>query len=297
MKDSITVIYIISDRRSGSTLLENILSKSVETVSVGELAMLKGHIEKEGPGNLWNWNCSCGKAIMQCEFWSKVLANIYDKKFETKINWPYKSMKAIYASLFPSRGKKVLPGLVQLKENIDTAEKLDASYLTIATVSGKKIIIDSSKDPIQALTLNTCKNIKAKFIWLSRDLRAITFSKLKHWYINKRSDKKPLETLTDSLFYKRVCQAVCKSFNKKNVIHINYEMLAVNPQKELDKICKKFGLQTFEAPKYLELLNNHTIAGTPGRFERKPITIDNSWEDFFKAHLLLNFLGKVFNAL
>ena len=59
MQKKITVIYIISDRRSGSTLLENILSKSNETVSVGELAMLKGHILKEGPGEIWNWNCSC----------------------------------------------------------------------------------------------------------------------------------------------------------------------------------------------------------------------------------------------
>ena len=48
-----TVIYIIADRRSGSTLLENMLSKSEEIISVGELAMLKGHILKEGPGEMW----------------------------------------------------------------------------------------------------------------------------------------------------------------------------------------------------------------------------------------------------
>ena len=50
MQEKTTVIYIISDRRSGSTLLENMLSKSEEIISVGELAMLKGHIYKEGPG-------------------------------------------------------------------------------------------------------------------------------------------------------------------------------------------------------------------------------------------------------
>ena len=48
--EKITVIYIISDRRSGSTLLENMLSKSEEIISVGELAMIRGHIYKEGPG-------------------------------------------------------------------------------------------------------------------------------------------------------------------------------------------------------------------------------------------------------
>jgi hypothetical protein len=111
MQKKIKVIYLISDRRSGSTLLENILSKSVETVSVGELAMLKGHIEKDGPGELWNWTCSCGQPIMQCEFWSEVLGNIYDDSFETKIKWPYKSLNALYTSILPARQKIIWFGL------------------------------------------------------------------------------------------------------------------------------------------------------------------------------------------
>src|SRR5881397_149559 len=74
-----TVIYIISDRRSGSTLLENILSKSSEVTSVGELAMLKGHILKQGPGERWNWNCSCGNSVMECVFWRSVLKDTYEK--------------------------------------------------------------------------------------------------------------------------------------------------------------------------------------------------------------------------
>ncbi len=43
-----TIIYVMSDKRAGSTLLENILSKSDETVSVGELALLKNHIFRQG---------------------------------------------------------------------------------------------------------------------------------------------------------------------------------------------------------------------------------------------------------
>jgi hypothetical protein len=46
MNNKPTIIYIMSDNRSGSTLLENILSKSDECFSVGELAMLKGHLLK-----------------------------------------------------------------------------------------------------------------------------------------------------------------------------------------------------------------------------------------------------------
>lgn len=297
MEHPVTVIYIISDRRSGSTLLENMLSKSDETVSVGELAMLKGHIVKQGPGEIWNWNCSCGNPVLQCLFWSKVLGTINENDFETKINWPYKSSKALWAALFPSIFKNNLNKFACNKKNTLTTSQLEAVYLSLSKVSGKKFIIDSSKDPVQALAVHKCKNIHVKIIWLSRDLRAITFSKLKRWKVNKRSDKKPLETLTDSFYYKRICQAAVKIVGAENCLKINYEPLAVNPQKELVAICSSFGIENYAAPEFMELSNDHTIAGTPGRFERKKIQADDSWKEFYKQHKLLNVLGKIFNVM
>lgn len=297
MQDKSTVIYIISDRRSGSTLLENILSKSTETVSVGELAMLKGHIIKEGPGEIWNWNCSCGKPVLECPFWSVVLKDIYTNEFETKITWPYKSSKALFAAIVPAVAKNNLLKFIHTKKNKKTIANLDAVYSSIGKISDKKFIVDSSKDPLQGLAINECTSVDAKYIFLSRDLRAITFSKLKRWKVNKRSDKKPLETLTDSFYYKKICSAVLKNVPLNNFIKVDYEALAANPQKELDIICGKFGLQKYTAPMYMELSDDHTIAGTPGRFEKKPIAADNSWKDFYKSNKVLNTLGKVFNSL
>ena len=297
MQNKTTVIYIISDRRSGSTLLENILFKSDEIVSVGELAMLKGHILKEGPGELWNWNCSCGKPIMQCEFWSKVLAEIYTDSFETKIEWRYKSLKILFTAVAPAIFKNFFWQFIYTKKNKQTIAQLNAVYTSIATASNKKFIVDASKDPLQALAITECKNVDVKFIWLSRDLRAITFSKLKRWKINKRSDKKPLETLVVSFYYKKICAAALKCIDKKNLIKINYNELAANPQKELNKICEKFGLEKYYAPQFMELFNDHTIAGTPDRFERKAIAADRSWENFFKQRKTLNILGEIFNSL
>lgn len=297
MEEKLTVIYIISDRRSGSTLLENMLSKSTEILSVGELAMLKGHICKEGPGELWNWHCSCGQPVMQCEFWSKVLNGIYDDNFETKITWPYKSVQMLISSFASISSKGTFNKFINTKKNKHTARVLNEVYKALRVVSGKKFVADSSKDPIQALAITKCADINVKLIWLTRDLRAITFSKLKRWKQNKRSDKKPLETLIDSYRYKKVCNAVIKNVAPENAIKISYEALALNPQQQLNNICTKFGLANYKAPEYMELNNDHTIAGTPGRFERKVIAADNSWKDFYKQHAMLNALGKIFNAL
>ena len=222
---------------------------------------------------------------------------MYDENFETKIRWPYKSFKILSACLVPFIFKRYLKNFIHTKKNTQTTEKLNVVYTAIHNVSGKKFIVDSSKDPIQALAVDECKNADAKFIWLSRDLRAITFSKLKRWKVNKRSNKKPLETLTDSFYYKKICAAALLCINKNNTIKINYEALAANPQKELDAICNKFGLQNYTAPEFMELSNEHTIAGTPGRFERKKIAADDSWKDFYVHHKMLNVSGKVFNSL
>ena len=190
MTEKITVIYIIADRRSGSTLLENMLSKSEEIISVGELAMLKGHIKKEGPGFLWNWNCSCSKPVLECEFWCKVLKDIYDNNFQTKARWPFKSVKISIASFFPRSACKTLFKFINTTNNIATINILNQVYKSVSEISSKKLIVDSSKDPMQALAVSKCKNVEAKFIWLTRDLRAITYSKMKRAAINKSSDKR-----------------------------------------------------------------------------------------------------------
>ena len=295
MEHKPTVIYIIADRRSGSTLLENILSKSDEIISVGELAMLKGHIFREGPGELWNWNCSCGKPIMGCEFWSQVVVKNLDETFETKILWPYKSLTV---PLFSSRITcKTLLKYIDTPKNIQTIETLKTLYETIKSISGKRFIVDSSKDPLQALAIHENRDIEAKFIWLIRDLRAVTFSKLKRWEVNKRSNKGPFETMLDSFSYNRLCGSVWRCIGQQGTLKLDYEAVAADPQETINSICTAFGLQRFSAPEFMELANDHTIAGTPGRFERKPIAADNSWKGFYKDKKILNALGKMFNSI
>jgi hypothetical protein len=297
MTEKITVIYIISDRRSGSTLLENMLSKSGEIISVGELAMIKGHIDKQGPGIFWNWSCSCGKPVLECEFWSKVLTNIYDENFQTKTKWPFKSLKITISSFFPRSACKTLWKFINTPKNFSTINTLNEIYTSVSAVSSKKIIVDSSKDPMQALAISKCKNVDAKYIWLTRDVRAITYSKMKRAKINKSSDKRGLRTLATTLFFKKLCASAIECLKNYDSLVVSYEALAANPQQELDKICNYFCLKNYTAPGFMELSNDHTIGGTPGRFERRPVAEDRTWEDFYTNKPILNALGKFSNRI
>ena len=211
------------------------LSKSEEIISVGELAMMKGHIDKQGPGVFWNWNCSCGKPVLECEFWSKVLNNIYDENFQTKTKWPFKSSKITVASLFPQSACKTLWKFINTKRNYATINILDEIYKSVSSISSKKIIVDSSKDPMQALAISKCKNINPKYIWLTRDARAITYSKMKRAKINKSSDKRGLRTLATTLFFKKLCASAIKCLKKYDSLIISYEALLQTHNRNLIK--------------------------------------------------------------
>ena len=302
MPDRCTVIYVMSDVRSGSTLLENILSKSDETVSVGEMALLKAHILRTGPGARWNWNCSCGLPPVECPFWKGALQNISVSapKFNTAVQWNYRSKKLFAGSVFSSFIKNKLSELNKKKINQDTVATNNQLYRNIFQSTGKKFIVDSSKDPVQAyLTyVNKPSDFDVKIINLKRDLRAIAASKSKWSVANQKKQKSLGKWLTNSLFYKKVCAVVTQSVAPPDVISLSYEDLAKHTQQELDAITKVCGLKAYKAPDYMAVEeNDHTIAGTPQRFTKRPIAYDNSWESFYDKKPLLSFFGKIMNRV
>ena len=299
MPEKCTVIYVMSDVRSGSTLLENILSKSAETVSVGEMALLKNHILRTGPGVRWNWNCSCGLPPVDCPFWSQALQNISvsDPHFNTAVQWNYRSKQMFAGSLFSSFIKNKLLKLNNKKVNQDTIKTNYELYRNIFKITGNKFIVDSSKSPVQAyLTyINKPSDFDVKIINLKRDIRAIAASKCKWSIANKAKQKSLGKWLTNSLFYKKVCTVVTRLVLPEDVISLSYENLATHTQHQLDEIIKVCGLQPYQAPDYMVVEDDHTIAGTPNRFTKRPIAYDSSWETFYNKKPLLSFFGKIMN--
>ena len=297
-----TIIYVMSDKRSGSTLLENILSKSEETVSVGELALLKNHIFREGAGYRWDWNCSCGSPVKECVFWSKILEgiDIDAPAFNTKIQWNFKSNRTLAGSFMPAVFKTTLQHIDKRKVNGDTMNTLYSIYRKIFEVTGKRFIIDSSKNPVQAYMLYKHKpdDIDVKIIGLKRDLRAIAASKRK-WNVsnNKDTNKSLGWLLRNSLLYYKICNQVLKLVNEEDKLQLSYEQLATHTQLQLDKVVRKTGLQPYKAPEYMHVEDDHTIAGTPQRFTKKPIKYDNSWEEAYSKKPVLSFVGKIMNKL
>ncbi len=295
------VIYIMADNRSGSTLLENMLSKSAECFSVGELAMLKGHLLKKGPGERWNWNCSCGSSFTECVFWGSIVkeANGVDSEdFQTNTYTNLKNGVLNRISVFPTLFRSKLLKISKSPRNIKVTNTTNMLYKMVAEKSGKQVIIDSSKNPVQALAIyKNRKDIPVTIIWLKRDLRAIAASKQKWKSLNKKRDKTLSRLLMDVFYYRRLCYAVAQQVDPAHLIKIDYESLAKDTDKTFQGILEAAGLKPYPTPQYMELIEDHTVGGTPGRFERKPIQYDSKWKKSFENKKVASAIGAMLNKI
>ena len=118
----VKVIFIASLSHSGSTLLDLMLNAHPEVASVGELKQLGRFARLEKPNR--QLRCTCGaESLLSCKFWTRVS----------------ELTKA-------ATGRTI--GELNV-EDYDEAESFDrdnaALFQAIATVSGKRYVVDSSK--------------------------------------------------------------------------------------------------------------------------------------------------------
>ncbi|WP_431124021.1 sulfotransferase [Flagellimonas flava] len=284
MKEKQTIIYILSNQRSGSTLIENILSKSSQMVSIGESYLLGGHIQKTGPGGAWDWNCSCGSSMETCEFWNKVYQKlgVTDPKQikNTQIDAP--------------KGKEAAH---QIEMNEEARSLMNKVYKAVFEITNCDVLVDSSKEAFYGTSLYQKSPFNFKFIYLKRDLRAVSISRDKWRKKYNKKDMSLLKLLASNYLHRLTCRSMLRNVKKEDVFHLKYEEFFKNPQQTLDEMSEFFGFDRYEVPEYMELNDDHTIAGTPNRFKKTKIQYDDRWHNVAKKHPLFNGLGYILNKL
>jgi hypothetical protein len=161
----IRVLYIMGYGHSGSTFIDTVLGNHQDIESVGELSNL--HRDAWQDGKL----CACGQRGNICPFWSKIRQtwtrrcgvediNGYLELQQTFDNW--KSPICWYRLI--KQGEKPL-----LRFRI-YGERTRALYKAISQVSGKSLIVDSSKSPARALVLSMIKGLDFRLIHLGAAL-------------------------------------------------------------------------------------------------------------------------------
>jgi hypothetical protein len=153
--------YIAGAGRSGSTILDMMLGANSLAFSTGQLADLQSWINDHG-------HCTCGQPIDDCPFWGDILKT---------------GRLPTYPALTAGRKAAKVGGTLRILlsgTRRDEAREIDAAWYlfeTIARLSGKHLIVDSSKAALRLARLSRNRNgPRLRVIHLIRDPRGYVTS-------------------------------------------------------------------------------------------------------------------------
>jgi membrane-associated phospholipid phosphatase len=280
--NTVKVIYIAGPARAGSTLLDLLLSRLVGATSVGELQYVWTR------GLLADDPCGCGCRFAECPFWRAVGRTAFDGWDKVDVDhvvglqhrvarlrhWPW------------LLGSRLRPGFQQ--DAAELAGYVERLYLAIAAVSGRSIVVDSSKAPVPMLLLGRMRRIDGRVLHLVRDSRGVAYS----W--EKRVRRLPdRDEYMDTFAPARsalgwlaltIPPHLARSAGLRRRL-VRYESLLDRPQEELGGILAFADVavsgealaQLERGP--LDFGTNHIVSGNPLRFRRepRPLAIDVEW--------------------
>jgi hypothetical protein len=234
----IRVVYVMGAGRSGSTVLDTILNNHEDVIGVGELVHLfiEGSAEKE--------NCSCGEARDACEIWRSVRERWSELTGLSSITEHERLM-----TKFTRVQRLAIPEWHRLRSgnpDPDFAEYLKqtrATYQAIADATGKRVVIESSKNPLRAKLLCLTPGLDVRLVHLVRDARGVAWSRMKPFAKSKEGGvpqdirPKPIHISAGYwLFMNFLSEQVRKAFPDQPSTRIHYEDFVSTPERTLKEI-------------------------------------------------------------
>ena len=289
------VIYVLSDNRSGSTLLDQLLGANADIVSLGEVHHLPAYVlnDRSIYDPVHSLVCSCGNPVTECEFWKGVAMQMgrsldslrlkprfYDRRgpgrgFERLIKgsikkllsrWPKLRTTALFRSLLSSR-----------KVGKDSFELFDAIFAW----TGAEFLVDSSKDPFRMRNLYDYDPDRIVVVMLARDVRGIAHSKMKRGRDIVSSVKGWTSRMNNM-------KAVVEGIPHEKVIRMKYEDLCADPKGELQRVCDVLNIDFAEEMLTRPSASVHHLGGSPSKFDpsRRSISVDQAYVTAFSDEQL-----------
>ncbi len=213
----IKIIYIAGNGHSGSTLLDIIIGSSPDIFSSGELTFItRDTILRE--------YCSCGDKISNCEVWSEIMKRWLAKssisldqykKLRLKFERSKTTLSALKNSISPSN---------QFLEYCDSTRIL---FEAISDVTGKKVIVDSSKSPQRIPVLKRVANLNV--LHICRNVKGVLNSAKKTLKKNIEAGieadvapRRTWKTFTEWVFVNFVTELFCIGVKSKKVFYEKY---------------------------------------------------------------------------
>ncbi len=280
-KNRINLIYILSNGRSGSTILDMLLGACYNAWTMGELFLLPYQYRTR------YLPCGCGDDLSECKFWSPFIDNIFksqsadlEKAFIFR-NEAAKGKVLRYKYLSQIRNKSIDPKILKEAETYGRANKNIIGLIKQKARQSQHVdyLIDASKDPYRLLLLHLSGEFNIKVIHLTKSPSGFTYSMTKpEFKILKSVRMSGRWTVENYIMHK----LYTKHFKGSEYIHIKYKELASHPVSTLENINDTLKLNLdFNPCQDFISGRSHGIAGNLARFQSKQITADFAYKTKF----------------
>jgi hypothetical protein len=242
-----TVIFIASQARSGSTLLDLLIGSHSEVVSGGELMHLpsKGTMRKEG-----GEQCTCGASITVCERW-----------------------RAVNAELRNSAGLSIdTLDLHSPDADVFRRDNL-ALFRAMSAVSQRRFVIDSSKRYFRLERLLAIPQLDVRVIHLVRNPAGVTYSHI------RAGGNVSFPSYGLGFSYLRGELRILRLLAGQKSHTVRYEDLTSDTATVLPTMMNWLGLAYEPSQLQWSHTKHHSVGGNPMRFVgNSTISPDDEWE-------------------
>jgi hypothetical protein len=262
-----TIVLVVGDVRTGTTLITSLLGRYSDVFAAGELHHFKQYRE----GTYKHQVCECGSSFQLCPLWSRVAKNGADapSKFELPKSVSGKVLLLLQEALSFTW---VLRQQAQWRLATEQTLRL---YEHLSKASGRKVIVDSSKWPERAVAIfNYVSDVR--IIWMRRDARAVIASKIKRGGISFTLAM--LSTLWTSFKIRILLGQVPDG----NVLQIRYEELAGAMESTLSRTAVWLRLADDAACVANATALAHQLGGSPRKLSSEHVVrLDDSWKSYY----------------
>lgn len=271
---AVRLIYVAGYGRSGTTLLDIALGEHPAIMGAGEVTTLARHVWDRGE------YCACGQQVRDCPEWKAIVARWTQGEPEGFLAG-YRRAQERTEGLFSAGRLLRLPGWRNHRRR--TLKLLRG----MALVSGRPILVDSSKLPGRAFALAAMPGIDLHVVHVVRDGRGVAWSLMKG---HRRSvekgvqrDLRPKPLLYTALRWSMVnlaAEMLCRRVGPGRSIRVRYEDFVEDPRGEIGRIVGLVGEQPhIPATDLAPFEPQHQVAGSRHRMQ-KSLTIrgDDKWK-------------------
>jgi hypothetical protein len=282
--EQISLVYILSSGRSGTTLLDLLLGAHPEVWTMGEVQLLPWELTHR------NRPCGCGASFEEDPFWRSVLSEVSIDTEGYHVGY-FRNREHVGQVLRWSHLPDLLRGSLSDRWQSGAEEYgehnsrlFQAVHSVAESRAGERIqwLVDASKDPYRLFWLQAHPQIELRVIHMLKDPRSFVCSAARPWLSKPSGIRKVVRFTARWIIENAIMSRLCRTcFSDENVRRMQYEHFAQRPEETMNEITDWLGLEKDgNLTRRFRDYENHAVSGNAMRWQDSDdeIRLDQRWK-------------------